>query len=148
MIALASDHAGFELKKEIAAFLDEKKLEYKDFGTFSSASCDYPLFALQAASAVAHGNCECGILICGTGIGMSIAANKIKGIRCALCADCFSAKFSKEHNNSNMLALGSRVTGAGLARLIVENWLNAKFEGGRHERRISQIADIENGKIE
>lgn len=140
MIAIASDHGGFELKKEIAAHLRERGLEYKDFGTYDGASCDYPDFGRPAAEAVAAGQCEKGILICGTGIGMSLVANKVKGIRCALCGDCFSAEATRQHNDANMLALGARVTGAGLALMIVDTFLDTPFSNDpRHIRRISKI---------
>lgn len=140
MIAIASDHGGFELKKEIAAHLRERGLEYKDFGTYDGASCDYPDFGRPAAEAVAAGKCEKGILICGTGIGMSLVANKVKGIRCALCGDCFSAEATRQHNDANMLALGARVTGAGLALMIVDTFLDTPFSNDpRHIRRISKI---------
>lgn len=143
MIALASDHAGFALKNAIAAYLEDLGLEYKDFGTFSENSCDYPEFALLAANAVVSGECEKGVLICGTGMGISISANKVKGIRCAACSEPFSAALSKQHNDSNMLALGSRVVGEGLAKMILKSWLDAVFEGGRHALRVSKIHDIE-----
>lgn len=140
MIAIASDHGGFELKKEIMAHLRERGLEYKDFGTYDGASCDYPDYGRPAAEAVAAGECEKGILICGTGIGMSLAANKVKGIRCALCGDCFSAEATRQHNDANMLALGARVTGAGLALMIVDTFLDTPFSNDpRHVRRISKI---------
>lgn len=140
MIAIASDHGGFELKKEIMAHLRERGLEYKDFGTYDGASCDYPDFGRPAAVAVAEGECEKGILICGTGIGMSLVANKVKGIRCALCGDCFSAEATRQHNDANMLALGARVTGAGLALMIVDTFLDTPFSNDpRHIRRISKI---------
>lgn len=140
MIAIASDHGGFELKKEIMAHLRERGLEYKDFGTYDGASCDYPDFGRPAAVAVAAGECERGILICGTGIGMSLVANKVEGIRCALCGDCFSAEATRQHNDANMLALGARVTGAGLALMIVDTFLDTPFSNDpRHIRRISKI---------
>lgn len=140
MIAIASDHGGFELKKEIMAHLRERGLEYKDFGAYDGASCDYPDFGRPAAVAVAEGECEKGILICGTGIGMSLVANKVEGIRCALCGDCFSAEATRQHNDANMLALGARVTGAGLALMIVDTFLDTPFSNDpRHIRRISKI---------
>jgi ribose 5-phosphate isomerase B len=145
MIAIASDHAGFALKQEIKTLLEGKKLEYKDFGTDTPASCDYAIYGYKAAKAVQSGECERGILVCGTGVGISLAANKVKGIRCALCGDTFTAVASRAHNDSNMLALGARVVGAGLAWQIVEQWLAVSFEGGRHARRIEQLSDIENG---
>ncbi|MDR2864943.1 MAG: ribose 5-phosphate isomerase B [Spirochaetaceae bacterium] len=146
MIAVASDHAGFELKQEIIRFLEEENFSFRDFGTDSTASCDYAVYAYKAAKAIQSGECVRGILVCGTGIGISIAANKMKGIRCAVCSDCFSAVLSREHNDSNMIAFGSRVVGPGLARLITQMWLDAGFQGQRHQRRIDQINDIENGQ--
>jgi ribose 5-phosphate isomerase B len=146
MIAIASDHAGFELKQEIIKLLRELGYPYHDYGTYTGQSCDYAVYAYQAAKAVQSGGCERGILICGTGIGISIAANKVPGIRCAACSDAFSAILSREHNDSNMLAFGSRVVGIGLARLIAQAWLETKFQAGeRHVRRIAQIKEIEAG---
>lgn len=140
MIAIGSDHGGFELKKEIMAHLDARGLEYKDFGTYSDASCDYPVYGKAVAKAVASGECERGIIICGTGIGISIAANKVHGIRAALCGDCFSAEASRQHNDANVLALGARVVGPGLALKIVDTFLDTPFSNGeRHLRRISMI---------
>lgn len=143
MIALGSDHAGFELKHEIMEYLDKKGIEYKDFGTYNTESCDYPLFGEAAARAVASGECDMGILVCGTGIGISLAANKVRGIRCACCSDCFSAEMSRKHNDANMLALGARVVGSGLAMKIVDAFLSTDFEGGRHARRVGLISEIE-----
>lgn len=144
MIAMGSDHAGLELKREIMSYLDEKGLEYKDYGTYTADSCDYPVYGEAVARAVAAGECEKGILVCGTGIGISVAANKVKGARCALCSDCFSAQMSRRHNDANILAFGARVLGIGLALMIVETWLGTDFEGGRHGRRIALFGDIEN----
>ncbi len=146
MIALGSDHAGLPLKLEIIKLLDELGLEYTDYGTDSLARCDYPVYTRKAAEAVANGECERGIIFCGTGIGISIAANKVPGIRCAVCSECYSAVLSREHNDANMLALGARVVGAGLARMIVTQWLEAKFEGGRHADRVALIHKIEEEK--
>jgi len=146
MIALGSDHAGLPLKLEIIKLLDELGLEYTDYGTDSLARCDYPVYGKKAAEAVANGECERGIIFCGTGIGISIAANKVPGIRCAVCSECYSAVLSREHNDANMLALGARVVGAGLARMIVTQWLDAKFEGGRHADRVALIHQIEEEK--
>ncbi len=143
MIALASDHAGLDLKHEIMKHLDEQGLAWKDYGTYTADSCDYPVYGEAAAKAVVSGEAERGIIICGTGIGISIAANKIKGARAALCGDTFSAEMSRRHNDANILALGARVTGSGLAIAIVEKWLNTEFEGGRHARRVGLIGDIE-----
>ena len=143
MIALACDHGGISLKKEIAKWLENKGIAYKDFGTHTEESCDYPVYGAMAARAVASGECDKGIIFCGTGIGISIAANKVKGIRCVVCTEPFSAKLSRQHNNSNMLALGARVVGTELAKMIVEEWLNAEFEGERHQKRIDMITQIE-----
>ncbi|WP_059171841.1 ribose 5-phosphate isomerase B [Bacillus sp. FJAT-27445] len=142
-VALASDHGGIQIRKEIAALLDEMKIEYEDFGCECDTSVDYPDYALPVAEKVAAGEFDRGILICGTGIGMSIAANKVKGIRCALVHDSFSAKATREHNDSNMLAMGERVIGPGLAREIAEIWLSTEFTGGRHSGRIGKIKEYE-----
>jgi ribose 5-phosphate isomerase B len=128
---------------EMKAHLDERGLEYEDFGTFTEESCDYPAIAAAAARAVASGAAERGILVCGTGIGMSIAANKINGVRAALCGDCFSAEMTRRHNDANVLCLGARVTGAGLALKIADIFLDTAFEGGRHARRVGQLAALE-----
>jgi ribose 5-phosphate isomerase B len=146
MIAIACDHAGVELKNAVIKLLQERGLKYTDFGTNSHESVNYPDYAKLVANAVVSGNVERGILICGTGIGMSIAANKIRGIRCALCGDVFSAEATRRHNNSNVLALGARVTGEGLALKITETWLDTPFDdendpNGRHNRRIALIED-------
>ena len=142
MIAIGSDHGGFALKQALMKHLEARGLEYKDFGTYSEASCDYPIYARAVAQAVASGACEKGILICGTGIGVSITANKVPGIRCALCGDCFSAKATREHNDANVLALGARVTGEGLALMIVDTFLDTAFShDARHIRRISMIEE-------
>ena len=143
MIAIASDHGGFALKQELMAHLRERGLEYRDFGCFSADSCDYPDFGEPAARAVAAGDCDRGVLICGTGIGMSITANKVKGIRCALCGDCYSAELTRRHNNANILALGARVLGSGLAEKILDTFLDTPFEGGRHARRVAKIHEVE-----
>ena len=140
MIAIGSDHGGWELKQEIMAHLKERGLAYWDFGTYTSDSCDYPVYGKAVAQAVASGEYEVGILICGTGIGISITANKVPGIRAALCGDCFSAEATRAHNDANILALGGRVTGAGLALKIVDTFLDTPFSGDeRHVRRISMI---------
>ena len=143
MIALANDHAGIALKTEIKKLLDQRGIEYKDFGTNTEASVDYPIYGEAAGRAVASGECERGIIICGTGIGISIAANKVKGVRAALCTNCFMAEMARRHNDANILALGARVLGSGLALKIVETFLDTDFEGGRHQRRIDIIAAIE-----
>ncbi|WP_243387090.1 ribose 5-phosphate isomerase B [Bacillus kexueae] len=143
-VILASDHGGINIRKEIGNLLEEMNIEYEDIGCECETSVDYPDYALPAAERVASGEFDRGILICGTGIGMSIAANKVKGIRCALVHDLFSAKATREHNDTNMLAMGERVIGPGLAREIAKVWLTTEFEGGRHEQRVKKIAQIEN----
>lgn len=142
-IALGSDHGGYNLKEEIKQWLAEKDYSFEDYGTYSTESCDYPDIALTVAQAVASGDCNLGILVCGTGIGVSIVANKVPGIRAALCHDTFSAKASREHNNANILTLGERVVGRGLALEIVETWLGATFSGGRHQRRVDKIMALD-----
>ncbi len=140
MIALGCDHGGYELMQEIKQHLTKKGVEYVDFGTDSNKATDYPIYAKKVARAIQSGECEKGILICGTGIGISITANKQKGIRCALCHDVFSAEATRLHNDSNVLAMGGRVVGAGLAIMIVDTWLNTPFSGEeRHMARINQI---------
>lgn len=146
MIAIACDHAALEMKEEIEALLTARGLKYKDFGTYTTDSCHYPLYGARAAQAVASGECDRGIVICGTGIGMSLVANKVKGIRCALCSDPYSAQMTRAHNDTNMLALGARVIGVELAKMIVEAWLDTPFEGGRHQTRIDMITAVENGE--
>ena len=142
MIALGSDHAGLPLKKEIMALLDEMRLPYHDYGTYTADSCDYAVFAQRAAKAVAGGECERGILCCGTGIGISIAANKVNGIRCAHCADALEAQLCRQHNNANMMAIGAGFTGPKLASAMVETFLSTEFEGGRHARRVALLDGI------
>lgn len=142
MIAIGSDHGGFELKKKLMEHLSERGLEYNDFGTYSSASCDYPVYAKAVARAVASGECDRGILICGTGIGVSMTANKVHGIRAALCGDCFSAEATRQHNDANILCMGARVVGEGLALKIADTFLDTPFSNDeRHIRRISMIED-------
>ena len=143
MIALGSDHGGFALKEEIKKHLTERGIPFKDYGTDSEDSCDYPVYAALVTKVVAAGEAEKGILCCGTGIGMSMAANKVKGIRCACCGDCFSAEMTRRHNDANVLALGGRVTGPGLALKIVDLFLDTPFEGGRHARRVQMVMDLE-----
>lgn len=144
MIAIASDHGGFTLKEHIKAYLTAKGLNVQDMGTDSTDSCDYPIFGKAAAQAVASGACERGIVICTTGIGISISANKVKGIRCALCGDAFSAEMCRRHNDANMLAIGAGIVGPNLAERIVDVFLSTEFEGGRHARRVGEMMDIEN----
>ncbi|ADL13717.1 ribose 5-phosphate isomerase B [Acetohalobium arabaticum] len=142
-VALGSDHGGYELKEEVKRYLEEARIDYKDFGAYSTDSVDYPDIAIPVAEAVSEGKYERGILICGTGIGMSITANKFKGVRAALCHDIFSAKATREHNDSNLLTMGDRVIGKQLALEIVKVWLDTEFHGGRHARRINKIKEIE-----
>lgn len=143
MYAIGSDHGGYALKQEIMKHLTERGIEYRDYGTFSTDSCDYPDYGEAVGRAVASGECERGIVVCGTGIGISIAANKVHGVRCALCGDCFSAQMAREHNDANVLALGARVLGPGLALKIVDTFLDAEFQGGRHARRVAKIMALE-----
>ena len=142
-VAIASDHGGLHIREEIKGLLDEMGIQYEDFGCECNTSVDYPDYALPVAEKVANGEFDRGILICGTGIGMSIAANKVKGIRCALLHDTFSARATREHNDSNMMAMGERVIGPGLARDIAKIWLSTEFEGGRHENRVNKIKEYE-----
>lgn len=142
-IALGSDHAGFKLKEQVMEWLDEWGYEYVDVGTHSEESCDYPDYARRVAEAVVRGDVDRGILICGTGIGMSITANKVRGVRAALCHDVFSARAAREHNDANILCMGARVVGPGPARETVKAWLEAEFTGGRHQRRIDKIRELE-----
>ena len=144
MIAIASDHGGYALKEHIKAYLAAKGITCQDFGCETPDRCDYPVFGKAAAQAVASGQCEKGIVICTTGIGISISANKVKGIRCALCGDPLSASLTRRHNNANMLAMGAGIVGKNLAENIVDTFLNTQFEGGRHERRVNALMAIEN----
>ena len=144
MIAIASDHGGYDLKERVKKYLEEKNIPYQDMGCDSKASCDYPVFGHAAARAVADGTCEKGIVICTTGIGISIAANKIKGIRCAHCADCLEAEMTRRHNDANMMAIGAGFTGKNMAERMVEVFLTTEFEGGRHQRRIDKLTALEN----
>ena len=144
-IAIASDHGGFDLKEQVKSWLQEMGHEAEDFGCLNKESCDYPDFGAAAARAVASGQCERGIVICTTSIGISITANKVKGIRCALCGEPWSAEMTRRHNDANMLAMGAGVVGPLLARRIVETFLTTEFEGGRHQRRIDKIMAVENG---
>ncbi len=143
-IAIACDHGGYELKKDIIKHLESRGFEVCDFGCDSTASVDYPDYALPASQAVAKGECDLGILICGTGIGMSLCANKVKGIRAACCSDTFSARMTRMHNNSNILCFGARVVGLGLATDMVDLFLDTEFEGERHNARIAKMMAIEN----
>ncbi|KZZ83829.1 MULTISPECIES: ribose 5-phosphate isomerase B [Bacillaceae] len=143
-VAIASDHGGMNIREEIKSLMDEMGIQYEDLGCECSQSVDYPDYAVPVAEKVASGEADRGILICGTGIGMSIAANKVKGIRCALVHDIYSARLTREHNDSNVLAMGERVIGPGLARDIAKTWLQSDFEGGRHANRIGKIGQYEN----
>lgn len=142
-LALASDHAGFPLKKVVMEYLQSFSCELIDVGTHSAERCDYPVYAFKACELLIRGKANLGLLFCGSGVGISISANKVKGIRAVVCSDCYTAKLSREHNNANILALGARVVGEDLAKMIVSTWLNAKFEGGRHQTRLDLIADME-----
>lgn len=142
-IAVAADHGGFNLKKEIIAFLEKASVEYKDFGTYTTESMDYPDIVIPVTEAVKEGGFDLGVIFCGTGIGVSIAANKVPGIRAALCNDTFSARMAREHNNANIITMGERVIGPGLAVEIIKTCLEATFQGGRHERRVEKIHCIE-----
>ena len=144
MLVIASDHGGFALKQELMEHLRARGVEFEDIGTYSEESCDYPVYAEKAARGVAEGKYEKGILVCGTGIGMSLAANKIKGIRCAVLSDCFSAEMCRAHNDANMIALGGRVIGGELAKRMVDLFLDTPFMGGRHQRRVDLITALEN----
>lgn len=146
MIAIGSDHAGFPLKTEIKNYLDSKGIQYKDYGCYTPERYDYAVAAKKACDGVVSGECDMAILCCGTGVGISIAANKVKGIRAAVCSDYFSAKYTRAHNNANCLCMGARVVGSGLALELVDVFLNTEFEGGRHQVRIDQITSIENGE--
>ena len=143
MIAIASDHGGYALKEHLKSYLSAKGITCEDFGTDSAESCDYPVFGRAAARAVAEGRCERGIVICTTGIGISIAANKVKGIRCAHCADCLQAELTRRHNDANMMAIGAGFTGKNMAERMVEVFLSTEFEGGRHARRVDKIMALE-----
>ncbi len=143
MVAVGSDHAGYELKREIIGLLKEKGIEYAEYGCTDGTPCDYPLVAKEVCGIVASGEADTAILICGTGIGISMAANKVKGIRAAVCTDTYMAKYTRLHNDANVLCLGGRVTGAGSAAEIADTFLNTEFEGGRHQRRVDLITEIE-----
>ncbi len=142
-LGIGSDHGGFELKEHIREYLEKENIEYVDYGTYSLESVDYPDYGKRVGEAVASGEVDRGIVVCGTGIGISIACNKVKGVRCALCSEPYSARMSIEHNNANVLALGGRVLGKDLALEILGTWLKAEFQGGRHQRRIEKISEID-----
>ena len=142
-IAIGNDHVAVELKNHITKYVEAKGYEVVNFGTDSSESCDYPVYGEKVARAVASGECDLGILICGTGIGISLAANKVKGIRAAVCSEPYSARLTRQHNNANIIAFGARVVGQAIAEMIVDEFLNAEYEGGRHQRRVDMITAIE-----
>lgn len=144
MIALGSDHGGYALKQELKKHLDEQNIEYVDLGCDGPESCNYPVYAEKVCRAIQSGECEKGILICGTGIGMSMCANKCKGIRAAVCGDHFSAKYTRKHNDANVLCMGARTIGPGVALEIADIFLTTEFEGGRHEQRVAMMMDLEN----
>ena len=144
MVVIGSDHGGYALKQDIMKHLEESGVEFKDVGCYSEASVDYPEIAEALCAEITGGNAELGILVCGTGIGMSMAANKVKGIRAAACSDTFSARFTRMHNDANVLCLGGRGVGPGLAIDLVDLFLNTEFEGGRHQRRVDKVMAIEN----
>ena len=142
-IAIGNDHAAVELKNIISDHLKERGFEVVNFGTDSTESFDYPIAGYKVGRAVASGECDLGVLICGTGVGISLAANKVEGVRAVVCSEPFSAKLSRMHNNTNVLAFGARVVGSELAKMIVDEWLDAEFEGGRHERRVNMLKEID-----
>ncbi len=145
-IAIGNDHVAVELKKHITKYVEAKGYEVVNFGTDSTESCDYPIYGEKVARAVAAGECDLGILICGTGIGISLAANKVKGIRAAVCSEPYSARLTRKHNNANIIAFGARVIGQEMAEMIVDEFLNTEYEGGRHQRRVDMIMAIEKGE--
>lgn len=142
-IAMGTDHSGLDLKREIREYLEKKGHTVMDFGAFTTERCDSPVYAEAVANAIVQGEADCGMLICGTGVGISIAANKVRGIRAVVCSEPYTAKHSKQHNNSNILAFGARVVGAELAKMIVDAWLDAEFLGGRYQQRVDMITAIE-----
>ena len=146
-IGIGNDHAAVDMKNEISEYLKEKGYEVVNYGTDSNESCDYPVYGEKDGEAVAHGDVDRGILICGTGVGISLAANKVEGIRAVVCSEPYTAKLSRQHNNTNILAFGARVIGIETAKMIVDEWLNAEFMGGKHERRVNMLMDIEKRKI-
>lgn len=146
-IAIGNDHVAVEMKNHITKYLKEKGHEVINFGTDSSDRCDYPVYGKRVADAVASGKCERGILICGTGIGISLAANKVKGIRAAVCSEAYSARLTRQHNDANIIAFGARVVGDATAKMIVDEFINTEYEGGRHQRRIDMITAIEQGEM-
>ncbi len=145
-IAIGNDHVAVDMKNHIKKYLEDKGHVVVDFGTNSKERCDYPIYGKRVADAVSSGECETGILICGTGVGISLAANKVKGIRAAVCSEPYTAKLSKQHNNANIIAFGARVIGTATAEMIVDEFLAAEYEGGRHQKRIDMIRAIEQGE--
>ena len=143
-IGIGNDHAALEMKNQVMEYLEEKGYEVINYGTNTPESCNYPEFGEKVGRAVVSGEVDCGILICGTGVGISLAANKVKGVRAGVCSEPYSAKLSKQHNNTNILAFGARVVGIELAKMIIDEWLGAEFEGGRHQTRVDMIMAIEN----
>ena len=143
-IGIGNDHAAVEMKNQVMEYLEEKGYEVINYGTNTPESCNYPEFGEKVGRAVVSGEVDCGILICGTGVGISLAANKVKGVRAVVCSEPYSAKLSKQHNNTNILAFGARVVGIELAKMIIDEWLGAEFEGGRHQTRVDMIMAIEN----
>ena len=146
-IAIGNDHVALEMKNHIVKYLEEKGHQIINFGTDSTERCDYPVFGKKVAEAVASGECERGVLICGTGIGISLAANKVKGIRAAVCSEAYSARLTRQHNNANIIAFGARVIGIATAEMIVDEFLNTEYEGGRHQNRVDMISAIERGEM-
>lgn len=146
-IAIGNDHVAVSMKNHITKYLEAKGYEIMNFGTDSEYRCDYPIYGKKVAEAVASGECERGILICGTGIGISLAANKVKGIRAAVCSEAYSARLTRQHNDANIIAFGARVVGESTAEMIVDEFLNAEYEGGRHQKRIDMITAIEEGEL-
>jgi ribose 5-phosphate isomerase B len=143
MIAIGCDHTGIDLKESVLEVLQEMGLPHKDFGTFTRDSVDYPVYGKLAAQAVASGECERGIILCGTGQGIGMTANKVHGVRCCICSEPYSAKMGREHNDANMLAMGARVVGTELAKMIVRTFLTAEFQGDRHTRRVALINEVD-----
>ena len=146
-VAIGNDHVALTMKEHIKKYLEEKGIEVVDFGTNSEQRCDYPVYGKKVGEAVASGKCDFGVLICGTGVGISLAANKIKGIRAVVCSEPYSAKLSRQHNNTNIVAFGARVIGTATAEMIVDEFLGAEFEGGRHQKRVEMISQIESGEF-
>ena len=143
-IAIGNDHVAVDLKKHITKYLEDKGYTVVNYGTDSTDSCDYPIYGEKVGRAVASGECDLGILICGKGIGISLAANKVKGVRAAVCSEPYSARLTRQHNNANIIAFGARVVGQAMAEMIVDEFLNAEYQGGRHQRRVDMLTDIEN----